>query len=810
MGSLSLRRLLRPVLSARRPARKAPRRLWVEQLEDRCVPSTLQAISVPGPGQPPSDSAAGPSFLPAVSADGRYVAFESDAPNLVAGQTAGSTEPGFPSDAPNVFLLDRTTGSIALVSHLPGTATVGANSAILGQPLLSRDGRYVVYVAAPNVTDVPAGVTVSGVVIYDRTTGQNTPITLATPSSSPFMLFVPRLDAVSGNGRYIVFDTAATGVVPGEVQGTPGDNLYLYDQTTHTTFLVTHVAGQDNVAEGFNGAPFGGPQASVADDGLVAFLDSDTGGQLVSGATGPVSSNVYLYNPANQTNQLVSATAGTPGQAAGLCGAPVISEDGSTVVFPSQAPNLVSGQTGPFADNVFRYTVPPGAASFGMMTLVSGSGGSATQGGSADSGVIGVSAGLSTPALAVTPDGRFIAFVSQATDLVSGQSGAAGNVFLYDSLAPGLTLLSGVGGSSTVGAGGDASLLPPGSQSIAADPISGADTSLALGVSDDGSLVAFVSQASDLVPGQTGPSGNDNVFLYSRAGGRATLVTGVRGSATAAAAGQSGFPVLSGDGSTLAFHSLAFDLGSGFFDGNGVADVFTYGTATGTTALVSRAAFQQVAPGNSYPVSVSGDGRYTVFTSTAEDLVPNQTTATFSDSQNIFLFDEQAGTNRLVNHVPGLPDTTGDGGIPFTFGQRPLQPLLPVVSADGSTVAFTTTDDNLVPGEPPGGAQVSGAVTFKVYLYAVADGQVRLVNHAAGSDATPNLSALEPAISASGRYVAYVLGFGATAGPSGFGEGAIALYDSMTDTTTMITPLDGMDRGTASDPTISDDGRFIS
>jgi Tol biopolymer transport system component len=444
------------------------------------------------------------------------------------------------------------------------------------------------------------------------------------------------------------------------------------------------------------------------------------------------------------------------------------------------------------------------------MTLVSGSGGSATQGGDADSGLIGLGAGFSARALAVTPDGRFIAFVSQATDLASGQSGAAGNVFLYDSRSPGLTLLSGVGGSSTVGAGGDVSLLPPGSPSSVLDPISNALASLALSISDDGGLVAFVSQANDIVPGQTGPAGIDSVFLYSRAAGRATLVTGVRGSATAADAGQSGFPVLSGDGSRLAFHSVAFDLGSGFFDGNGAADVFTYDTATRATALVSRAAFQQVAPGNSYPASVSGNGRYTVFTSTARDLVPNQTTATFSDSESIFLFDQQAGTNRLVNHVPGLPDTTGDVGIPFTLGQRPLRPLRPVVSADGSTVAFTTGDDNLVSGEPPRGTQFISSID--VYLYDVASGQVRLVNHVAGSDATPNLSALEPAVSASGRYVAYVLGSSANPipAPSNLGQGAIALYDSMTDTTTMITPLDSMNQGLASDPTISDDGRFVS
>jgi Tol biopolymer transport system component len=772
MASVSLRRLLNQVLpvsfrgaGARRTARIAgrkgtPRPLAVEQLEDRCLPSsTLQAISVPPPGQPPSDTAAGVSILPSVSADGRYVAFESTALNLVPGQTGGA--------GPNVFLLDRGTGALTLVSHLPGAPTTGTTLFFPdpSRPLLSRDGNYVVYVTGNDVIgqglpgSLGFGSTGTSVVLYDRPNDRNILVSHTNDSPTTPTFFDAQLDAISPNGRYIVFDTQDDNLVPNEGQGT-GTNLYLYDReaTTQTTFLITHADGQNNVPVGYFNSTPSLRNVSVADDGKVVYLASAFGGQLINGQTGLALDNVYLYSPATQTNQLISVVSGgAANEATGECASPLISADGSTVVFVSYALNLVPNQnSGTGGNNVFRYRTDTNT-----LTLVSGAGGSASIGGNAPSGSIG----FSTYAVAVNQDGRFIAFASQATNLVANQTGAAGNIFLYDAQSPSLTLLSGVAGSPTVGAGGDATLLPAGTQNTFIDLITLSNTAQVLSISDDGSRVAFVSQANNLAPGQNGPAGNDNLFLY--AGGQTRLVTGVHGSTTATGTGQSGNPVLSGDGSVLVFHSLAADLGAGFFDANGVADVFAYDTAGPATAAVSRAAFQQLSPGNNYSTSVSADGTYTVFTSTAENLVPNQVTV--NNNENVFLYQapagDGAGTIKLVNHVPGLPATTGDGGIPFTFGERPLKPQLPVISADGSTVAFTTSDDNLVPGEPPGGAQTFSS---NVYLYSVPSETVTLVNHVDGNNALPYLFAQAPAVSADGLFVAYVLGF-PTPGPSGFG-----------------------------------------
>src|SRR5437763_8257818 len=153
MGKPSLRKLMHQVLRVAHSARQGhqpgklaggqrrARQLFVEPLEDRCLlSSTLQAISVPAGNQPPSDTAAGTSLYPAVSADGRYVAFQSSAPNLFQGQTGGSEL--------NVFLLDRNSGQVTLVSHVPGNSSAMPTSGRdrdSYRPLISRDGRYVVY-----------------------------------------------------------------------------------------------------------------------------------------------------------------------------------------------------------------------------------------------------------------------------------------------------------------------------------------------------------------------------------------------------------------------------------------------------------------------------------------------------------------------------------------------------------------------------------------------------------------------------------------------------------------------------------------
>jgi hypothetical protein len=776
MANLSLRSLLKQLLPVRRggaeggrPGGKPGRtkaaagRLAVEQLEERCLLSTLQAISLPPANQPPSDTAAGASLLPAVSGDGRYVAFQSTAVNLVPGQMGGFGD--------NIFLLDRGSGTTTLVSHVAGNATVTPDLLHLSSfaPSISKDGRYVLYTTdAPQILGLSSqGSTFArNVVVYDRTTGQNTLVSHA--SNAPLTPADGRsiAAAISGDGRFLAFESMATDLVSGQVTTTFSDDthIFLYDQQTQTMSLVDHRVGQPSVTA-FGTSSFG---ISVADDGTVAYVDY--AGDLIADftANSPAFPNVYLYNPATQTNLLVSHVSGQPTAGAGLSYQPVISGDASTVVYVSQGPNLVAGETNPDGIlNIFRYE-----RSTGTNQLVSAAAGTTTMTGNDSSGSLGGNV------IAISRNGQFVAFVSSASNLIPGQSGEISNVFLYDASGPGLTLVSGASGSSQVGSGAAVEQVYDDFGAFTAPngpPVS---------MSDDGSSIAYLSRARNIVPGQTGLSGTVNVFLYDRLLGNTTLVSADGGSGTATGIADCAFPVLTRDGSLLAFTSLANNLVSGVFDANGVADVLTYQTASPVHALVSRAAFTVEFAGQSYAMSTSADGQFTVFTSTASNLVPNQVTA--NGGENIFLYDKVSGTTSLVNHIPGFPSTTGNYGLGFAANLQPIRTrppavFQPVISANGNYIAFVSADTNLAP--PASGiGNVNGA---NVYLY----------NRSTGQNTMLSFDDDSPTINADGRYVAY-------------GFGTINLYDSFQDTTTIVY---GSPPGTAGaqNPVLSDDGRFV-
>ncbi len=812
------------------PGARTARRPWrpvLELLEDRCLLSTLQAISLPPGNQPPSATAAGASDSPSVSADGNYVAFESTAPNLV-----GPGQTGAP-DVENVYLLNRSTGQTVLVSHLPGAPTAAPTSGFPSySPIISQNGQYVLY--GSEAPEFAPGLSSSGsvVVLYNVLTGQNTLVSHSSGSPTTPAAGVSEPDAISANGRYALFTDQVTPDSPTE--------LLLFDGATGNIQLVYHAAGQDTVVDdggvntGFIGqdgkvvyAKVG--TASVTNNGLVAYVDSSGMPDGSSDPDDPVSgffgtgTDVYLYNAATQTNQLVSFVPGSPTEGAGgtAFGA-AISADGSTVVYTS-GDYVAPGQSGPQNDNVFVYNV-----SAGVNTLISGSDGSATVGGDANSGAGGIS-------LAVSGNGQFVAFTSDATDLIPGQTGAPDNVFLYNGQSQSLALLSFVPGHPTEGAGGVPDLFPsmtpplnPGPPAGPSDPITAAEDlggPEVLSMSNDGSLVAYVSTAGDVVSGQTGAAGTDNVFLYARATGQNALVGGANGSATATAALESSYPVLSGDGNLLAFHSLANNLlPATQFDGNGVADVFTYRPGGSGVALVSAAAFPDPeAPGDSFSSSVSADGTYTVFLSNATNLVPNQVTV--NSQQNVFLYDKLTGTITLVNHAPGALNTTGDGGVhPDFFPSTNLDTRLPayvqpVISADGSTIAFASFDDNLVSGEdiPPGEHDQStepGPVKEFIYLYHVTgplQGTITLVNHAPGQPATvqaPSANGVfydsfQPSISANGQFVAFAFGQ-----PSDDGVG-VALYSQASNSTTILDSYADQFNTVPRNPVISDNGQFV-
>ncbi len=271
----------------------------------------------------------------------------------------------------------------------------------------------------------------------------------------------------------------------------------------------------------------------------------------------------------------------------------------------------------------------------------------------------------------ISGDGKFIAFQSISTDLSPNQTtNGLPNVFLYDRVADTVTLLS-----------HSAAPNPP---NLTANDFSGSPS-----ISGDGSFIAFESAATDLIsPIVEGNAQQPDIFLFNRLTGTLTLVSHIFSSLNTTGNNASESPIISSDGSTIVFTSMATNLVAGQTDANNGNDVFLYNRLNGSVTLVSHSSSSVATTGNgdsTNPV-VSADGSAVVFESLARNLVPSQSDG--NATTDVFRFDRATGAVRLMSRNRFVSISTGDGASDSA-----------VVSGDGSSVAFTSSADNLVPGD---------------------------------------------------------------------------------------------------------------
>jgi Tol biopolymer transport system component len=275
----------------------------------------------------------------------------------------------------------------------------------------------------------------------------------------------------------------------------------------------------------------------------------------------------------------------------------------------------------------------------------------------------GSQANLVSQELSLSGDGRRVAFVSEASNLVPGDTNDTTDVFVHD-LKTGVTQR--------------ASVTSSGQQSGGIDVGGGAYTP---SLSGDGRYVAFASSARNQVPDDT--NGTD-IFVRDLRKGVTTRVSVQTGGAQADNQYVSS-PTISADGRYVAFVSDASNLVPG--DTNGTNDVFVRDLRKGVTRLVSVATggAQQVG-GRADESAISANGRFVVFESFAPNLVPGDT----NGLSDIFVHDLKTGTTKRASVGPG--GVQGVGGQP-KFG---LGSLLPSISGDGQVVAFESYATNLV------------------------------------------------------------------------------------------------------------------
>jgi Tol biopolymer transport system component len=262
-----------------------------------------------------------------------------------------------------------------------------------------------------------------------------------------------------------------------------------------------------------------------------------------------------------------------------------------------------------------------------------------------------------------------VVFFSDASDLVPGDTnGGEGekDVFVHDRQT-GATERVNVASNGTQADGGSSTA----------------------SISADGRYVAFDSDASNLVAGDT--KNKRDVFVHDRQTGVTSRVSVANNGAEGNSDSLGGS--ISADGSDVAFYSKASNLTA--HDTNAPTDVFVRDRGAGSTELVSVKSNGDQGTGFSLRPSISSDGRYVAFTSNASNLVGG---ADPNDDNDVFLHDRQTGATTRVS-------VAADGTVGNQRSQNP------VVSADGTFVAFDSYASNLVAGD------TNGMTTTDVFVH---------------------------------------------------------------------------------------------
>lgn len=403
------------------------------------VPNTVR-LSVSSNGT----QADGPSTFPAVSEDGRYVAFDSSATNLIGLDTNGASD---------VFVRDRKTGKTRRVSVRSNGLQGNGASQI---PDISSSGRFVTFLSgASNLVAGDSNGTLD-IFVHDRKTDKTTRV--STRSNGDEANGASLYPKISADGRFVAFESSATNLVPGDgngvsdvfvkdrktgktrrvsvrSNGAQGNNVSLYSDISPNGRYVTFTSVATNLVNGdMNGqidvflhdrkngktkrssvgtAGEGNGQSllsTVSNNGLVAFASTST--NLVGGDTNATYDIFVRNTSANNIRRVSISTAGDQGNGQSpAMWRPEISGSGRYVAFESNATNLVGNDTNGATDVFVRDRSQNKTRRVSVRFD-----GSQTNGSSFHADV--------------TDNGRFIVFTSSATNIVAGDSNATNDIFL--------------------------------------------------------------------------------------------------------------------------------------------------------------------------------------------------------------------------------------------------------------------------------------------------------------------------------------------------------------------------------------------
>jgi uncharacterized repeat protein (TIGR01451 family) len=311
--------------------------------------------------------------------------------------------------------------------------------------------------------------------------------------------------------------------------------------------------------------------------------------------------------------------------------------------------------------------------------------------------------GESTPGThTVSADGTKVIFTTYSTNLLASDTDTLRDVYVKDVTTGALTLAS-----------------------VSESGAKGNDESFAASISDDGTLVAFDSNATNLDPADT--EYLTDVYVKNLDSGDLSVVStsddGVKGN------GTSGNGILSGNGKTIVFNSAATNLDPA--DTTSLFDVYLKNLTTGDVVLVSTNDSGVKGNGESFSAIPSADGSKVAFISTATNLDPADT----DSLMDVYVKDLATGNITLA--------TTNDSGVK---GNAEVRFTWAALSADGTAVAFETTSTNLDPNDRDS--------ISDVYVKNLATGDLQLASVNANG-VKGNLISEYPSLSADGTMVAF-------------------------------------------------------
>ncbi|MFZ0825891.1 MAG: hypothetical protein WAO02_00575 [Verrucomicrobiia bacterium] len=711
----------------------------------------------------------------AMTPDGRYVTFASTATNLVANDTNGIQDV-FVRDLQNGTTLRASSDGLAAMVPTPAGYTTTAYSS--DSPEITPDGRYEAFITTFNYNNSVSMPLLAGVFVHDLVAGTTTLVTsnlyvTNTVGSVAGHNFSVNL-AISDNGQYLAFES---------MTNASGGKAVIQRYNLQTGFIDQ--VGTNVIANTLvSASPLIRNLDMTPDGRFIAFVVNSNFNSFPNDI--PQNSFVYLWDAQSGTTTLVSCDTNNAAPTNTLSDWPAIDSSGRYVAFLSSATTLTTN-------------VVTGDFHLYLRDLLAGS----TILLDADTNGVGFPKDFMNPPR-LTPDGRFVAFecteefpatniYNQAYNaanrsLVPNDNNHAYDVFLRDLTTNTIELVSGC------------------QPALPSQTPAGSGAASIFSVDAAGRFIAFGSAADSLVPNITNKY--RAVLVHDLLGG-SNLVVSTDLTGLANANGMSSDPSLSGDGRYVVFTSSATNLTAG--DTNNAQDVFLRDLQAGTTTQISLDA-SLTTYNDSYSASISANGRYVLFHSTAK--IATITGPSSSGADNLFLSDLQASAiYALTAYSSGsaiIPNSmTPDGHFIAFYGPTPVNstPYLYVWDSQaGMTIYTNTTTGTIVSlAISPDGNRI-------VYSISTA---LNAVDRSAKTNWTIGLpyAASRAGLQFSGdaRFLAYSTPSAQVALDTN-GIADVYVYDFVTQSNFLVSQsnLSGAANGPSDSPAISSDGRFVA